>query len=230
MDSMDEFLKSQPPTALRPLLGQTILAVEDSRFACEAIRLVCLRSGARVRRADSLGSARRHLRVYRPSVVLVDMGLPDGSGADLIGELASASPRVAVLLGTSGDDALIDQAIAAGADGFIAKPIVSLAGFQNEVLKHLPWDRQPKGPRAVMDDAIAPDSIAYQDDLAHAVEALDAGEAAYVAQFLEGLARCGGDTGLARQAERLARAPKSREECAQMDMLLRDRLGERVAV
>ena len=230
MDPMEDFLKSQPPTALRPLLGQTVLAVEDSRFACEAIRLVCLRSGARVRRADSLNSARRHLRVYRPSVVLVDMGLPDGSGADLIAELAAASPRVPVLLGASGDDALCDQAIAAGADGFIAKPISSLAGFQNAVLQHLPFDRQPKGPRAVMEDAIKPDSIAYQDDLAHALEALDAGEGVYAAQFLEGLAACGGDDTLAKQAQRLSWAPESAEELANTSSFLRERLGERMAV
>mgnify|MGYP001800969413 CR=1 FL=1 len=80
MDSLDGFMKSQAPTPLRPLLGQTLLAVEDSRLACEALRLVCIRSGARIRRADSLGSARRHLQVYRPTVVLIDMGLPDGSG------------------------------------------------------------------------------------------------------------------------------------------------------
>lgn len=53
-------------TPSRPLLGLTILLGEDSRFACEAMRIMALRSGARLRRADCMTSARRHMRLYRP--------------------------------------------------------------------------------------------------------------------------------------------------------------------
>ena len=88
----------------RPLIGKTVLIVEDSRFICEAARLMCLHSGARLRRADSLAAARRHLNVYFPTIVIIDVGLPDGSGLQLISELAGASPRISVILGTSGDD------------------------------------------------------------------------------------------------------------------------------
>ncbi|MDG1868398.1 MAG: response regulator, partial [Yoonia sp.] len=103
MDNAEEFMMTRPPTARRPLLGLTVLVLEDSRFACEAVRLLCLRSGARIRRADSLEHARKHLTVYRPTVLIVDVGLPDGSGLDLINDLSSASPRIDVILGTSGD-------------------------------------------------------------------------------------------------------------------------------
>ena len=93
MDDLDAFVVAKPvPTSSRPLLGLTALVVEDSRFACEAMRLLCLRSGARIRRADCLRSARRHLQVYRPSVVIIDLGLPDGSGTDLITELNQTVP------------------------------------------------------------------------------------------------------------------------------------------
>ncbi|MEM8591268.1 MAG: response regulator [Pseudomonadota bacterium] len=230
MDSLDDFVKVQHPTALRPLLGQTVLAVEDSRFACEAIRLVCLKSGARIRRADCLHSAHRHLRVYRPSVVLVDMGLPDGSGIELVKELVAATPRVPVIMAMSGDDSLEEDALAAGADGFLTKPIASLAAFQTAILAHLPADRRPNGPRALMDDDINPDCLAFQDDLDHALEALTAGEGAYAAQFLASLAQCIGDNALADQASTLAHAPESEKETAKMRALITKRAGHREAV
>lgn len=66
----------------RPLGGLTVLAVEDSRFASEAVRLLCLRSGARIRRADCLRTAARHLQVYRPAAVIVDMACPTATAPD----------------------------------------------------------------------------------------------------------------------------------------------------
>ena len=108
----DQSLMPQPaPTAALPLLGQTVLVVEDSRFSSEALRLMCLRSGARFRRADCLASANRHLRIFRPSVVIVDLGLPDGSGEGLIQALVKSPAPVGVLLGTSGDDNAQDRVL-----------------------------------------------------------------------------------------------------------------------
>ncbi|MGB0905001.1 MAG: response regulator, partial [Mangrovicoccus sp.] len=122
-DTVESYLMRRQPTAARPLLGLTVLVVEDSRFASEAVRLLCLRSGARIRRADCLNSARRHLRTYRPAVVIVDLGLPDGSGEDLIQELAESSDPMELVLATSGDPDGRARAMAAGAMDFFEKPI-----------------------------------------------------------------------------------------------------------
>ena len=86
------------------LFAVTILLVEDSRSASEAIRLYAAESGARVRRADSLHAASRHLAIYRPNVVMVDLGLPDGDGMALIRHLASASTPIGAIVALSGHE------------------------------------------------------------------------------------------------------------------------------
>ncbi|PHQ97681.1 MAG: response regulator [Marinosulfonomonas sp.] len=208
MDDFNDMIMGRTPTAARPLLGLTVLVVEDSRFASEAMRLLCLRSGARIRRADCLGAARKHLRVYRPSVVVVDLGLPDGSGTDLIAELAQSSPRIEVILGISGDAGGEADAMAAGADGFFAKPIDSLGVFQQAILAHLPDTAQPPGPRMVSNETITPDPIAFRDDIAHVADVLrarpDGKMLDYVAQFTTGVARSAHDGPLEAAALALA--------------------------
>lgn len=238
MDDQDQFAMFRTPTATRPLLGLTLLVVEDSRFACEALRLMSLKSGARLRRADTLAAARRHLQVYRPSVVIVDLGLPDGSGAELIDELHRASPRVGVILGTSGDDFAESLAIAAGADGFMPKPIRDLADFQEAILSRLPADRHPTGPRMINHETIRPDALTYRDDMAHAADILGDAEndkmIDYVAQFLGGVARSAADHPLVTAVDQLVQARdqghSTRSEIARVAGLLQDRVADKVAI
>lgn len=239
MDKKDPFAATIPaPTATRPLLGLTVLVIEDSRFACEAMRLLCLRSGARIRRADCLRSARRHLQVYRPSVVIVDLGLPDGNGVDLIHELVTTEPRVDVVLGTSGDLTGEEMALNAGADGYLEKPITSLAVFQQAVLSNLPAERQPSGLRSIPDEVIEPDIMAFQDDMAHIADVLDdpGDDSAldYVAQFIGGVARSAQDTRLEQAATALAKARASgasfRSETDNLVGLVQQRLTQKLAI
>ena len=203
-----EFMIRPVPTPQRPLLGQTVLLVEDSRYSSEAVRQLALRSGARIRRADCMASAERHLLTYRAGVAIIDIGLPDGCGLELIGRLARASQRPTVLLGTSGRDAseVEQETLDAGADGFLAKPIESLAAFQQVILRHLPPEFWPKGLRVVGSETVKPDRLALSEDLIYAERLLadDRVEPRFVADFLAGLARTGNDDDLLRQTRGLA--------------------------
>ncbi|SMX33722.1 response regulator [Octadecabacter ascidiaceicola] len=233
MDSLDDFMQMRPPTAARPLLGLTVLVVEDSRFASEAMRLLCLRSGARIRRADSLFHAQRHLAVYRPSVVIIDLGLPDGSGVDLIRDLTQGPSRIEVVIGTSGDPDGEALAIKAGADGFMPKPVSSIGYFQSKILEHLPADRQPKGLRTLNDEVIIPDEVALRDDLEAAAvvleDATDQRSLRYLTQFLGGVARSVADTSLEREMDTLAEMQTSGEavqsQVARVAAMVQDRIA-----
>lgn len=186
-----------------PLRGVTVLAVEDSRFASDALRLMCRRMGARLRRAESLQAAASHLRLYRPDVVIVDLGLPDGRGEALIQDLTLRRPR-AVILGMSGDGTGRASALAAGADGFVEKPLESLSALRALLMRLLP-DRA-FDPVVTAEPVVLPDALALRDDLAYAADLLDRrpGEVgrAYVAGFVKGVARHAHDLALTEAAVR----------------------------
>lgn len=232
-DAMSPSLPAGPPTWLRPLFGLTVLVVEDSRFVSEALRLMCVRSGARIRRADCLRAARRHLQTYRPAVLIVDIGLPDGSGAGLIAEAKALPQPVPAVLGLSGDPARAAEALGAGADAFLPKPVESLARFQQAVLCVLPAEVRRAAPMAIEDDTITPDPLALRDDLSHAADVLarrrDAAATGYVAQFVAGLARACHDEDLETAAEAAAGQSPSRAALSQLSGLVQARL-DRAAV
>lgn len=187
-----------PVAGALPLAGVTVLLVEDSRFASDALRLLCQRSGGRLRRAETLAQARLHLRTYCPDVVLVDLGLPDGEGDQLIRDLAGGRPAP-VVLGLSADPTLRRRALAAGAAGFLEKPLAGIGAFQRAILRHFP-DRFAPTAREGDAAAISGDPLALRDDLTHAAElmaeAIDARGRDYLARFVAGLAQTIGDPDL----------------------------------
>jgi CheY-like chemotaxis protein len=205
-----------------PLQGLTILAVEDSRFACEALRLMCLRLGARLRRAETLELAAKHLAVYRPDVVIVDLGLPDGDGADLIRALSV--PNGPCVVGTSGNPDGRGDAMAAGASGFLEKPTEDLDEFQSLLLSVL--HGEPKSAPAPHHDAIRPDRLALRDDLVLAEGLLarskDGSAQRYAAGFLGSVAQSSRDAVLARVA---GRATETANNFAELQALVRERLS-----
>ena len=193
--------------AVLPLQGVTILLVEDSRYVSDGLRLLAQRSGARLRRADSLADADRHLALYLPDLVIVDMGLPDGSGESLILHL-SRSGQVPVL-GLSGDPDQRPVAFAHGANGFIDKPVPGLAAFQRLIADHVPG----LGALRPMADPTLPlvaDPLALREDLGEAARRLalgpDTAEKMYLSRFLRGLARSADDPVLAKAAMSLPQA------------------------
>jgi two-component system, OmpR family, KDP operon response regulator KdpE len=112
-----------PHTLLKePPEGSSILVVEDDdalrQVLVEALATLCLY----VHEATTLADALRFCAVSPPDLVLLDLGLPDGDGAELLVSLraVTAVPLI-VLSGREDEDervALLD----AGADDFITKP------------------------------------------------------------------------------------------------------------
>jgi CheY-like chemotaxis protein len=182
---------SAAPSAL-PLRGVTLLLVEDSRFTCDALRLIVTRAGARLRRADTLAAARSHLVCYRPDLMIIDLGLPDGRGEGLIAEGAALGLPV---LGISGDIDGRLSALEAGAIAFVEKPIGSIAGLLRLIRQLVAGaGAVPAGDEVSLPKA---DPMALRDDLAHAVRLIGESDGdGYATGFVRSLARTVGDTAL----------------------------------
>ncbi|GAB4589757.1 response regulator transcription factor [Nocardia sp. IFM 10818] len=72
--------------------------------------------------ADGVGAAGRRAAAVTPDVVLMDMQLPDGNGADATAEVLRVSPRTRVLvLSASAERDDVLDAIKAGAIGYLVK-------------------------------------------------------------------------------------------------------------
>jgi DNA-binding NarL/FixJ family response regulator len=104
----------------------SVVLIEDDPTVREVVRE--LLSGAPGKRYPCLGEAgtiaeaRQLCARTRPDVLLLDLGLPDGSGADLLRELRAARPElVGLVMSVFGDDAHVFDALRAGAIGYLLK-------------------------------------------------------------------------------------------------------------
>jgi len=197
------------PHALTP---STLLLVEDSRLAAEAVRLICRRAGIRLRRAETLQSALLHLKVYRPDIAMIDVGLPDGSGLDLIAALATQSDRPGRIVAVSGEADMKRAALCAGADAFLLKPVTlsrhlaALTGTEiqiDSIATAAEASVQPPQTDHYSRNAGA-DPLALRDDLRMVRDMVQgrpgAAQLRYAGQFLSSIGRSLGDEALARAA------------------------------
>lgn len=77
---------------------------------------------AKIGTARNVREALAQIQPDRWDVALVDLGLPDGSGLDIIRQFARLSPDTMCIVSTIfGDDAHIVAALSAGAQGYILK-------------------------------------------------------------------------------------------------------------
>ena len=188
------------PHAQPPMQGGTLLLVEDSHTSADCVRLMFRGAGARLRRAECLRSARRHLALYTPDAGLVDLGLPDGSGLELIAQLARDRPRPGLIAATSGLPELEADARAAGADRFLAKPFAGSIAFRQMLGPVFHGLRNAGAPLPEVRSMAG-----MRDDLYFALDMLNgcATPPAYALQFIIALARVADDSALDSAARAL---------------------------
>jgi DNA-binding NarL/FixJ family response regulator len=117
------FNASVPPDEQR--LPAPVLVVEDDTLMRERLERVLTELGygrESVTFAASLAQAREHISVQPLAMALVDLGLPDGNGIELIAELRAENPDVCILVISAWTtEESIFGALRAGATGYVLK-------------------------------------------------------------------------------------------------------------
>jgi len=122
-----------------------VLVVEDEAEIRRFVRQSLQREGFDVHEAESLKRGLIDVGTRRPDLVVLDLGLPDGDGVDLIRQLRTWSDIPVIILSARTDEHDKILALDAGADDYLIKPF-SVGELLARVRAHL--RRRATGPRA----------------------------------------------------------------------------------
>lgn len=105
---------------------KTILLVEDDRLVAHALTEALTGAGHRVTLARSVAGGLRQAQENSFDLMLLDIGLPDGSGLDLARQLRAAKhPSPFIFLTAYQDEAVVQAGIALGAYSYLVKPVLA---------------------------------------------------------------------------------------------------------
>lgn len=99
-----------------------ILIVEDDAHIRRLLRATMQRAGHEVAEAADARAALALLDIEKPDVVLLDLGLPDRDGLELIGPIRQRSAATIIVVSARDDSAEKVAALDLGADDYLTKP------------------------------------------------------------------------------------------------------------
>ena len=100
----------------------TVLVIEDEQYISKVLETLLSADGYRVITAQSGAAARAHVFSYMPDVVLLDLGLPDVDGIQLLRELRERIDIPVIVVSARNMEKDKVAALDNGADDYITKP------------------------------------------------------------------------------------------------------------
>src|SRR3984893_5351876 len=116
----------------------TVLVVDDEPPIRRFLRTSLGAAGYRIVAAESAAEAIAMLAAEKPDVIILDLGLPDRSGLDVIAEIRTRSPVPIIVLSARSDERSKVEALDLGADDYISKPfgMAELTARLRAALRH----------------------------------------------------------------------------------------------
>jgi two-component system, OmpR family, KDP operon response regulator KdpE len=102
-----------------------VLIVEDEPGIRDVLRVLLGAENYRVIEADTAARGAIEARSHKPDLMIVDLGLPDRSGVELIASIRTWSPVPIIVLSARTNEADKIGALDAGADDYVTKPFAA---------------------------------------------------------------------------------------------------------
>lgn len=99
-----------------------VLVVEDDHSLRRSLTTTLKAAGYRAVEASGVAEATRAMAHHRPAAILLDLGLPDGDGMELIAAVRRKGLTPIVVISARDAEAMIVAALDAGADDYVTKP------------------------------------------------------------------------------------------------------------
>lgn len=103
--------------------AQTVLVIEDDSLICKLLQVVLEHHGHSVEIAETYAAGELAIEKTHPRMIILDLGLPDGDGLDLLRKLRDLGRTEPVLVLTAfrQEDKAV-RAFELGANDFVTKP------------------------------------------------------------------------------------------------------------
>ena len=102
--------------------GAHILVVDDEPGILRALRTLLTRHGFQVEMAETGRQALESYSYHRPDIILLDLGLPDIDGLEIVRDIRGRSDTPIVILSVKGAERDKVTALDLGADDYLTKP------------------------------------------------------------------------------------------------------------
>jgi two-component system KDP operon response regulator KdpE len=99
-----------------------VLIIEDEKEIRRFVRMALQAEGLEVHEADTFHRGIIDAGTRRPDLIVLDLGLPDGDGIELIRDVRSWSPVPIIVLSARGAESDKILALDSGADDYLVKP------------------------------------------------------------------------------------------------------------
>jgi DNA-binding response OmpR family regulator len=132
----------------------TAVVIEDNMDIRVLIGTILQGSGYAVQVAVTGEEGVAVVRSLRPSLVTVDLGLPDRAGMEVISDIRGFTLAPILIISASNDLHQLELALAAGADGYLPKPFKPAAlRAHAQSLHSRALNARPPGGPALSDGA-----------------------------------------------------------------------------